>query len=87
MAKCLVKLIEMAGDAEWRYQDRKVASFILSGISEQVADYGFSSGIFNVRLGERIFYLETTLRAPGCTSLLGFTFNFLTSYSEIGKEV
>ena len=75
--------------AERRYQDRKEASFVLSSVPEQVADYGVASGIFNVRLGrsddEWMLYLETTLGTLDRTSRLGFAFNCLTSYSEKDK--
>lgn len=80
---------EMVRAAERRYKDRKEASYVLSSIPEQVADYGVASGIFNVRLGrsddEWMLYLETTLGALDRTSRFGFAFNCLTSYSDKDK--
>ena len=75
--------------AEQRYQETSRARFIHSSEPEQVADYGFASGIFNVRLGrsdaEWLSYLEATLDVLDHTSRLGFAFNCLTSYSDADK--
>jgi SAM-dependent methyltransferase len=79
----------MVQSAELRYQGKSNARFVLSSESDQVADYGVASGIFNVRLGrsdvEWQMYLEATLDVLDRTSRLGFAFNCLTSYSDADK--
>ena len=74
--------------AEKRYHDISKARFMLSSEPEQISDFGVASGIFNVRLGrsddEWMSYLESTLDALDRMSRLGFAFNCLTSYSDLG---
>ena len=80
---------DMVRTAEQRYQDRKQACFMVANEPKQLADYGFASGIFNVRLDrsndEWWSYLEATLDMLDRTSRLGFAFNCLTSYSDMDK--
>lgn len=81
--------VDMIRAAERRYQDKRQARFVLSSEPEQVADYGVSSGIFNVRLSrsddEWRSYVEDTLDVLDRTSRFGFAFNCLTSYSDADK--
>jgi SAM-dependent methyltransferase len=76
----------MIRSAEQRNQDTSKARFVLASEPEQAADYGVASGIFNVRLGrsddEWWAHLEATLDILDRTSLFGFAFNCLTSYSD-----
>ena len=81
---------DMIKAAELRYLDESQTRFIVSSEPDKVADYGVASGIFNVRLGrsdvEWCAYLENTLDILNRTSLKGFSFNCLTSYSDIDKK-
>ncbi len=65
------------------------ARFIVSDIPDGIADFGFASGIFNVRLqrpiAEWYVYLEKTLDVLDRTSRFGFAFNCLTSYADVEK--
>ena len=79
-------MIRTAGQ---RYQDNPKVHFVLSSEPNQIADYGVASGIFNVRLGrsdaEWQSYLEIMLDKLDQTSRIGFSFNCLTSYSDVDK--
>jgi SAM-dependent methyltransferase len=81
---------EMIISAEQRCAASDGARFITSAEPDEVADYGFASGIFNVRLGrsdaEWFDYLQSTLDVLDRTSSLGFAFNCLTSYSDEDKK-
>lgn len=65
------------------------ARFIQASTPDCVNDYGIASGIFNVRLGrtddEWQTYLGRTLDELDRTSRMGFSFNCLTSYSDIDR--
>ncbi len=80
---------EMIAAARDRYRGRPFVSFNPGSIPEVVADYGIASGIFNVRLGitntEWLDYLLGVLDVLDRTSLDGFAFNCLTSYSDQEK--
>lgn len=75
--------------ARQRFQDKAGVSFSLANVPEKTADYGFASGIFNVRLGRSDddwqSYLEATLDGLDQTSRFGFAFNCLTCYSDAHK--
>jgi len=62
------------------------ASFACKSRPDSIADFGISSGIFNVRVGrtdtEWAAYLRDTLDVLSETSRYGFSFNCLTSYSD-----
>lgn len=79
----------MIRSAEQRYQATSKARFVLASEPEQIADYGVASGIFNVRLrrsdDEWWAHLEATLDILDRTSLFGFAFNCLTSYSDADR--
>lgn len=81
---------EMIKVAEQRHETTDQARFITAAEPDAVADYGFASGIFNVRLGrsdaEWFEYLQDTLDVLDRTSSLGFAFNCLTSYSDEDKK-
>lgn len=66
------------------------AQFIAATEPDRPADYGIASGIFNVRLersdAEWFDYLQATLDLLDRTSLRGFSFNCLTSYSDADKK-
>lgn len=80
---------DMVHAAQRRYGDDVDACFEMGAEPKIVADYGVASGIFNVRLGrsdeEWRNYLEVTLNVLDRTSLKGFAFNCLTSYSDKEK--
>ena len=75
--------------AKQRYKESANANFIVSNEPDKVADYSVASGIFNVRFnrldGEWDAYIEETLDLLDRTSLRGFAFNCLTSYSDAEK--
>lgn len=79
----------MIRSAGQRHRGKPQARFVLASAPDGVADYGVASGIFNVRLGrsdaEWWAYLEATLDILDRTSRLGFSFNCLTSYSDLDK--
>jgi hypothetical protein len=64
-------------------------SFLVTATPPRISDYSVASGIFNVRLGrsdaEWRDYLEATLDTLDRSSLKGFSFNCLTSYSDAEK--
>lgn len=66
--------------------DQPAARFAVEDTPSRIADYGFASGIFNVRLdrGDAAWhdYMVEVLDAIDRTSRLGFAFNCLTSYSD-----
>ncbi|MGE8099723.1 class I SAM-dependent methyltransferase [Pseudomonas fluorescens] len=80
---------DMVSAARLRYKDRSPVQFHTGSEPVQLADYGFASGIFNVRLGrtdaEWLTYIESVLDTLDKTSRLGFAFNCLTSYSDADK--
>lgn len=80
---------DMIQAARARYVNRPNAHFTVTSEPPEMADYGVSSGIFNVRLGrsdsEWRDHLETTLDALDRTSRKGFAFNCLTAYSDADK--
>jgi len=65
------------------------ARFVVASMPPEMSDYGFASGIFNVRFGrsdaEWSDYLQATLAMLDQTSRRGFAFNCLTSYSDADK--
>ena len=81
---------EMTKAARQRYATTDKIRFVTSAEPDEMADYGISSGIFNVRLGrsdaEWFDYLQTTLDVLDRTSSLGFAFNCLTSFSDEDKK-
>lgn len=82
--------MDMIQVARKRYQDKAEAQFVVSAKPDHIADYGVTSGIFNVRLNrsteEWRSYLEATLDTLDQTSRFGFAFNCLTSYSDAEKR-
>lgn len=76
--------------AERLHQGVPQARFEVACTPDVSADYGVASGIFNVRLGrsdaEWCSYLEATLDILDRTSRYGFSFNCLTSYSDVEKR-
>lgn len=81
---------EMIEVAEQQHISVAQARFITSAEPDEAADYGLASGLFNVRLGrsdaEWFDYLQATLDILDRTSILGFAFNCLTSYSDDDKK-
>ncbi|OOE39541.1 SAM-dependent methyltransferase [Salinivibrio kushneri] len=81
---------EMIKAAQLRHQSNSNAQFIVGSRPDVKADFGIASGIFNVRLGQNdskwFEYLEDTLDTLNSTSLHGFAFNCLTSYSDEDKK-
>ncbi len=79
----------MIKSAKRRYQSIEHTRFIVSSHPDHIADYGIASGIFNVRLDrsddEWQTYIETMLDILDRTSQIGFSFNCLTSYSDMDR--
>jgi SAM-dependent methyltransferase len=79
----------MVEAARERLKGRANARFIQASVPDCAGDYGIASGIFNVRLGrtdaEWQAYLEATLDELDRTSRRGFSFNCLTSYSDVDR--
>lgn len=77
---------EMVAAARERYPHRQAVSFSVGAVPLAPANYGVASGIFNVRMGigneEWLEYVLSTLDLLDQTSLDGFAFNCLTSYSD-----
>lgn len=77
---------DMVDAASRQFRGDARAAFAVGSKPRRTADYGFASGIFNVRLGrtdqEWQAYMTATLDLIAQTSRLGFAFNCLTSYSD-----
>ena len=77
---------EMIDSAKARFGSSAEAEFIMSNTPDRIADYGFASGIFNVRFErenrEWRAYMDSMMDTLNTTSRLGFAFNCLTSYSD-----
>jgi len=75
--------------ARKRYSNRPNVHFAVTAEMFETADYGIASGIFNVKLGHSAVewseYIESMLDVIDRTSRLGFSFNCLTSYSDVEK--
>lgn len=82
--------IEMIKAAIEQHATSKYVRFITGSAPDESADYGLASGIFNVRLErtdeEWLNYVQETLDVLDQTSLSGFAFNCLTSYSDEHKK-
>lgn len=76
----------MIAAAKMRFGQRNGVTFVNGSRPPEVADYGVTSGIFNVRFNrseaEWRSYIEATLDLLNETSHKGFAFNCLTSYSD-----
>lgn len=81
---------EMIEAGRVRHKNRKDVSFEVADQPKLLSDYGFASGIFNVRLEKNdeawLQYIEVTLDTMNQTSGKGFAFNCLTSYSDEDKK-
>lgn len=81
---------DMIRAAEVRFTNNPRLSFSVAAKPSEMSDYGIASGIFNVRLSQSDYewrsYLEATLEVLDRTSRLGFSFNCLTSYSDLDKK-
>jgi SAM-dependent methyltransferase len=79
----------MVSAAKHRYQGHPNAGFTVGSEPLRMADYGMASGIFNIHFNrgdEQWFrYIATTLDVLNETSLRGFAFNCLTTYSDAEK--
>ena len=80
---------EMVSAARARFAQAGNARFEVASAPQASADYGFASGIFNVKLETPAdswrAYVNDTLDALDRTSRLGFAFNSLTSYSDADR--
>lgn len=80
---------EMVKAAHQQFGSDTGAAFVTGSQPPRIADYGFASGIFNVRLGrtddEWEAYMTATLDVMTQTSRRGFAFNCLTSYSDADR--
>jgi SAM-dependent methyltransferase len=79
----------MLDAARARHATNERATFTLGSAPDRVADFGIASGIFNVRLdhsdSEWRNIIFKSLDSLNETSLKGFAFNMLTSYSDAEK--
>jgi SAM-dependent methyltransferase len=81
---------DVSGDmilaARSRHADSANIRFVVGAAPPEKADYGITSGIFNVRFDRRdaewLDYIEATLDVLDRTSRHGFAFNCLTTYSD-----
>ena len=75
--------------AKRRFCDRPSTVFEVADRPDRVADFGLASGIFTLRLGrsdaECMSAMVASLELIDATSLSGFGFNCLTSYSDAPK--
>ena len=80
---------DMVHAAKKRYVGDPRVCFSVASEPTGTADYGIASGIFNLRFGRNDTacrdFLEATLETLNRTSLRGFAFNCLTSYSDADK--
>lgn len=81
---------EMIAEAQKLFEDVNTARFLKANAPNSIADFGFASGIFNVRLNkndeEWLGHIKHTLDILNSTSQNGFAFNCLTSYSDEDKK-
>ena len=81
--------MSMVRAAEQLHRNDDQVRFLRSGEPDRIADFGVASGIFNVRLDRPndawLANIEATLDILNRTSRLGFSFNCLTSYSDLDK--
>ncbi len=81
---------EMIKAARRKYLNTPNIKFINAAKPDHVADYSIASGVFSVRQGrsdsEWLEYIQNTLDVMNETSLCGFSFNCLTSYSDEDKK-
>lgn len=81
--------IDMIQAGRSRFSKNPNAHFSVASEPLEIADYGVSSGIFNVKLGQNnqkwCDYIEFTLDVMNRTSRKGFAFNCLTKYSDEEK--
>ena len=79
----------MISAARSRHNQNRGPRYLVASKPLEAADYGVASGIFNVRLergdSEWREHLESTLAVLDRTSIRGFAFNCLTSYSDPEK--
>lgn len=77
---------EMVAAGRERYPQSQSVSFSVGALPLSPANYGVASGIFNVRMEigdeEWLEYVISMLDVLDRTSLDGFAFNCLTSYSD-----
>jgi SAM-dependent methyltransferase len=79
----------MISAAKKRYEKRSNAAFLVGSEPRCTADYGMASGIFNIHFNrgdsQWFSHIATTLDLLNDTSLRGFAFNCLTTYSDAEK--
>lgn len=79
----------MVAAGQARYAQMPSVRFVQASVPDKAADFGVASGIFNVKLNrtdeEWRSYMEDVITQLDCTSLHGFSFNCLTSYSDQDK--
>lgn len=77
---------EMIKQSNQLHHDQKNAEFLVGSICPKEVDYSIASGIFNVKLDrsneEWESYILDTLNHMNLSSKKGFSFNYLTSYSD-----
>lgn len=80
---------DMVIAAQKRYANKENAHFLHANQPDKIADYSMASGIFNVRFqhtdNEWLEYIKSTLDVLNAYSHKGFSFNCLTSYSDMDK--
>lgn len=82
---------DMIAAAQNIWQDQKNAKFTMGHLPVARADFGFASGIFNVRLGVDsdvwLRYILDTLTSMDKYTSRGFAFNCLSAYSDKHRQV
>lgn len=82
--------VEMIRAANDRYGHLGNAEFLNATVPSAIVDYCVASGIFNVKSDcpneNWLEYIYDALRAINRVSLRGFSFNCLTSYSDVDKK-
>lgn len=82
---------EMISAARHIWQDEKNVKFTMGHLPVARADFGFASGVFNVRLGvDPDFwsqYIIDTLTSMDQYTKRGFAFNCLSAYSDKHRQV
>jgi len=81
---------EMIATADKRLSGVGKARFVIADRPDTIADYGVASGIFNVRLDRTDAdwkrYCFDVIEMMNATSARGFSFNCLTSFSDLHKR-
>jgi hypothetical protein len=82
--------VPMITAARQTYSGNPRATFAVGSVPADRADYALASGIFNVRQhradAEWLHFILETIETLNSSSMRGFSFNCLTSYSDEDKK-